>query len=85
MMDAIAIGCTCRQPVHFTIRSDMFNNKLFNFLLKRLPLSRVLRLGFLGFRLRTGRRRRSYTGLLLCQIVLQLRQFAYRRLGGAQC
>ncbi len=44
MMDAIAIGCACRQPVHFTIRSDMFNNRLFNFLLKRLngiPIYRV--------------------------------------------
>ncbi len=36
LVDAIVIGCTCRQPVHFVIRSDMFKNKLFNFLLKRL-------------------------------------------------
>jgi len=36
MIDAIVIGCTCRQPVYFLIRSDMFKNRLFNFLLKRL-------------------------------------------------
>lgn len=36
MVDAIVIGCLCRQPVHFTIRSDMFKNRLFNLLLKRL-------------------------------------------------
>ncbi|MBX3255251.1 MAG: 1-acyl-sn-glycerol-3-phosphate acyltransferase [Chitinophagaceae bacterium] len=36
LMDAVVIGCTCTQQVHFTIRSDMFNNKLFGFLLNRL-------------------------------------------------
>lgn len=36
LMDAIVIGCACSQPVHFTIRSDMFKNPLFKFLLKRL-------------------------------------------------
>lgn len=36
LMDAAVIGCYCKQPVHFTIRSDMFNNKLFRFLLNRL-------------------------------------------------
>lgn len=44
MMDAALIGCLCSQPVHFTIRSDMFRNKLFRFLLRFLngiPLYRV--------------------------------------------
>ncbi|MBX2924566.1 MAG: 1-acyl-sn-glycerol-3-phosphate acyltransferase [Chitinophagaceae bacterium] len=36
LMDAVVIGCTCTQQVHFTIRSDMFNNRLFRFLLNRL-------------------------------------------------
>lgn len=36
LMDAIVIGCASSQPVHFTIRSDMFKNPLFKFLLKRL-------------------------------------------------
>ncbi|MGN6493818.1 MAG: 1-acyl-sn-glycerol-3-phosphate acyltransferase [Agriterribacter sp.] len=44
MMDAALIGCLCSQPVHFTIRSDMFRNRLFRFLLRFLngiPLYRV--------------------------------------------
>lgn len=36
LMDAVVIGCCCSQQVHFTIRSDMFNNKLFKILLNRL-------------------------------------------------
>ncbi len=36
MMDAIVIGCSCKRPVHFTIRSDMFNNLLFRLLLRFL-------------------------------------------------
>ncbi|MFT3750253.1 MAG: 1-acyl-sn-glycerol-3-phosphate acyltransferase [Agriterribacter sp.] len=36
LMDAVVIGCCCAQKVHFTIRSDMFNNKLFKMLLTRL-------------------------------------------------
>ncbi len=36
MLDAVVIACQCRQPVHFTIRSDMFNNPVFRFLLKGL-------------------------------------------------
>lgn len=36
MMDAILIACQCKQPVHFTIRSDMFKNPLFRFLLQHL-------------------------------------------------
>lgn len=36
MMDAAFIACLCRQKVHFTIRSDMFNNPLFRLLLKFL-------------------------------------------------
>ncbi|HEX5024096.1 MAG TPA: 1-acyl-sn-glycerol-3-phosphate acyltransferase [Agriterribacter sp.] len=44
MMDAIVIGCTCKRPVHFTIRSDMFNNPLFHLLLRYLngiPVYRI--------------------------------------------
>lgn len=44
MMDAALIGCLCSQPVHFTIRSDMFRNSLFRFLLRFLngiPLYRI--------------------------------------------
>jgi len=44
MMDAIVIGCTCKRPVHFTIRSDMFNNPLFRWLLSYLngiPVYRI--------------------------------------------
>ncbi len=36
LLDAVVIGCCCSQQVHFTIRSDMFNNKLFKILLKGL-------------------------------------------------
>ncbi len=36
MIDAAFIACLCKQKVHFTIRSDMFNNPLFRFLLKFL-------------------------------------------------
>ena len=66
MMDAIAIGCSCRQPVHFTIRSDMFNNKLFNFLLKRLngiPIYRVSE--------EKGRMRDNFSTIAYCKSVLQ--------------
>lgn len=44
MMDAALIGCLCSYPVHFTIRSDMFKNKLFRFLLHFLngvPIYRI--------------------------------------------
>lgn len=44
MMDAALIACLCKQQVHFTIRSDMFNNPLFRFLLQFLngiPIYRV--------------------------------------------
>ena len=44
MLDAVVIACQCRQPVHFTIRSDMFNNPVFRVLLKFLngiPVYRV--------------------------------------------
>lgn len=36
LMDAVIIGCFCSQQVHFTIRSDMFNNRLFKILLNQL-------------------------------------------------
>lgn len=36
MLDAVVIACRCRQPVHFIIRSDMFNNPLFRLFLKSL-------------------------------------------------
>jgi len=36
LMDAVVIGSCCTQKVYFTIRSDMFNNKLFSILLNRL-------------------------------------------------
>lgn len=36
MLDAAIIACLCKQPIHFTIRSDMFNNPLFRFLLHYL-------------------------------------------------
>lgn len=36
LLDAVVIACRCRQPVHFTVRSDMFNNPLFGLLLKSL-------------------------------------------------
>ncbi|MCC6289034.1 MAG: 1-acyl-sn-glycerol-3-phosphate acyltransferase [Chitinophagaceae bacterium] len=36
LMDAVVIGCCCTQKVYFTIRSDMFNNKLFKILLDKL-------------------------------------------------
>jgi len=36
LMDAVVIGCACNQPVHFIIRSDMFNNRLFKWLLNHL-------------------------------------------------
>lgn len=36
MLDAIVIACECKQPVHFMIRSDMFKNPLFRFMLKHL-------------------------------------------------
>ena len=36
MLDAVVIACQCRQPAHFVIRSDMFNNPVFRFLLKGL-------------------------------------------------
>lgn len=35
-MDAVTIGCQCKKPVHFTIRSDMFNNPLFKTFLQYL-------------------------------------------------
>ena len=44
LLDAVVIACQCRQPVHFTIRSDMFNNPIFRLLLKNLngiPLYRA--------------------------------------------
>lgn len=44
MLDAVIIACACKQQVHFTIRSDMFQNPLFRFLLKFLnaiPVYRV--------------------------------------------
>ncbi|MFT3946566.1 MAG: 1-acyl-sn-glycerol-3-phosphate acyltransferase [Agriterribacter sp.] len=44
LMDAVVIGSCCTQQVHFTIRSDMFNNKLFNILLSRLNGIPVYRL-----------------------------------------
>ncbi|HRP56320.1 1-acyl-sn-glycerol-3-phosphate acyltransferase [Agriterribacter sp.] len=36
MLDAVVIGCECKQPVHFMIRSDMFNKPVFRLLLKFL-------------------------------------------------
>lgn len=36
MVDAVIIACLCRQPVYFTIRSDMFRNPVFRFFLKFL-------------------------------------------------
>ena len=33
MLDAVVIACLCRQPVYFTIRSDMFRNPVFRFFL----------------------------------------------------
>lgn len=44
LLDAVVIGQCCAQQVHFTIRSDMFNNKLFNILLSRLNGIPVYRL-----------------------------------------
>lgn len=44
MMDAAIIGCLCKNPVHFTIRSDMFKNRIFRFLLRFLngiPVYRI--------------------------------------------
>src|SRR5690606_28229192 len=66
MMDAIVIGCSCRQPVHLTIRSDMFNNRLFKFLLKYLNGIPIYRISEERDKLRD-----NFSSIAYCKSVLQ--------------
>lgn len=66
MVDAIVIGCTCRQPVHFVIRSDMFKNRLFNFLLKHLNGIPIYRISEDKERMRD-----NFTSIEYCSSLLQ--------------
>jgi len=43
-VDGILVGSYLPQPIHFTMRADMFRNKLASFLLKELNVSPVYRL-----------------------------------------
>lgn len=66
LMDAIVIGCMCNQQVHFTIRSDMFRNRLFKFLLTRLNGIPVYRLSE-----EKDKMRENFTTILRCKEILQ--------------
>ena len=66
MIDAIVIGCTCRQPVYFLIRSDMFKNRLFNFLLKRLNGIPIFRKSE-----DSNRMRDNFTSIEYCTSILE--------------
>lgn len=44
MLDAVILGCLCKQQVHFTIRSDMFHKPLFRSILKFLNAIPVYRI-----------------------------------------
>lgn len=66
MLDAVVIACQCKQPVHFTIRSDMFNNPLFRLLLKFLNGIPVYRVSEEKEKLRE-----NFTSIDLCRNILK--------------
>jgi 1-acyl-sn-glycerol-3-phosphate acyltransferase len=66
LMDAIVIGCMCKQRVHFTIRSDMFRNRLFKFLLTRLNGIPVYRLSE-----EKDKMRENFTTIQRCKEILK--------------
>lgn len=66
MLDAVVIACQCRQPVHFTIRSDMFNNAIFRFLLKYLNGIPVYRASEEKEKLR-----KNFSSIAVCRAILK--------------
>ncbi|HTN09103.1 1-acyl-sn-glycerol-3-phosphate acyltransferase [Agriterribacter sp.] len=68
LLDAVVIACQCRQPVHFTIRSDMFNNPMFRLLLKFLNGIPVYRASEEKEKLRA-----NFSSIALCSNILKNR------------